>query len=312
MDVRVLDPATAADPAARVLAEAWPPPCLAYPPDSLRWELAAPGPAPVAVLAEDGGEPAGFAAAVPRRVRFRGADRDVYLVSFVAVRPGWQGRGVSGRLYGELLAALRPAGLPVVTFAHAGTAGQAALDRAYPRAGWSIRKIDEFRVHATLVPAGPSPEPADPAAFDALPARQSGPDALHDLPAWDHLAADPRPRAVVVARSPDGGGGATARVLRQPVVNPDGPGVVAVVEGIRLAAGAGPGALKDVVQAAGRAWPNPAGKQVVTVPNVTGIDPAHLRTAGLRQTPTVFYGYVAAADPNEPMIDATAADLPVV
>jgi GNAT superfamily N-acetyltransferase len=310
--VALVEPAEAAGPAALIQAEAWRPPCLAYPADYLRWELTAPGPPARAVLATDGGEPAGFAAAAPRRARFGGADRDLYLVTFVAVRPAWQGRGVAGRLYAELLAALRPTGVPVVTFALAGSGGLAALERAYPRAGWSLRPLGEFRLHATVVTpaAPPAPPPADLADFLRLPSRFDDPAALLDAPG-DHLRADPRPRAAVVSYGAGGEVAAAATAVRAPTATPDGPGAVTVLDGIRFGPGRGAG-LRDLVTAAGRCWPEPDGKAIVTASNVTGIDPAALRAAGLRQAPTVFAGYVAAADPGEPVLAATGTDLAVV
>ncbi|MBX9581903.1 MAG: GNAT family N-acetyltransferase, partial [Gemmataceae bacterium] len=262
MRVASVDPGGAAAAAARVQADAWRPPCLAYPAAYLRWELAAPGPRAFAVLASDGDEPAGFAAALPRRVRFRGADRDLYLVTFMAVRPGWQGRGLAGRLYDALLTALRPIGLPVVTFAPAGSGGQAALERAYPRAGWSLRPLGEFRVHAAVVPPSETPDgpPADD-TFRTLPSRLDDPDALLAAPSpaqWDHLRADPRPRATVVGRNAAGGVVAAATVVRTPTLTPEGPAEVTVIDGLRFAPG-GAAALREVVAAAGSRWPDPAG-----------------------------------------------------
>ena len=314
MTVRValIDPAGAAEAAADIQAGAWRPPCLAYPPEYLRWEFAAPGPAPLAVLAADTEEPVGFASAVPRRCRDRGAERDLYLVTFVAVRPAWQGRGLSARLYAALLDALRPTGVPVVTFALAGSGGQAALERAYARAGWTLRPIGEYRLHATVVTptAPPAPPPADLAEFFRLPGRLDDPHALLDAPDA-HLRADPRPRATVVSHDATGRVVAAATVVRTPTVTPDGPGAVTVLDGIRFGPG-GAAHLRELVTAAGRCWPEPDGKAVVTAANVTGIDPAALRAAGLRQTPTVFHGYVAAADPDEPLLGASGTDLAVV
>lgn len=315
MRVELVDPAAAAE-AAVVQADAWRPPCLAYPAAYLRWELTAPGPPPLAALASDGGEPAGFAAALPRRARFRGADRDLYLVTFVAVRPGWQGRGLAARLYDTLLDAVRATGLPVVTYALAGSGGQAALERAYPRAGWRLGSLGDFRLHATVVsPASPpSPPPVDLAAFRRLPPRLPEADALHDAPSaagWEHLRADPRPRATVVGRDAAGRVVAAGTVVRAPTLTPNGPAEVTVIDGLRYAPG-GSAALREVVTAAGRLWPDADGRGVVTASNVTGVPAADLRAAGLRQTQTVFRGYVAAADPAEPLLGAAGSDLAVV
>lgn len=316
MRVELVDPGGAAEAAAVVQADAWRPPCLAYPAAYLRWELTVPGPPALAALASDGGEPAGFAAALPRRVRLRGDVRDVSLVTFVAVRPGWQGRGLAARLYDTLLEAGRSAGRPVVTFALAGSGGQVALERAYARAGWTLCPLGEFRLHAAVFTpsATPSPLPTDLDAFRRLPPRSADPDVLIHAPSeagWDHLRADPRHRATVVGCNAAGEVVAAATVVRTPTLTPDGPSEVAVIDGLRFAPGGGV-VLREVVTAAGRLWPDADGRAVVTASNVTGVDPADLRAAGLRQTQTVFRGYVAAADPAEPLLAATGTDLAVV
>lgn len=316
MRVEVADPAAVAGRAADVLTAAWPPPCLAYPADYLRWEFTAPGsPSPVVVEATDGGEPVGVAAAVPRRVRFEATERDISLVSFVAVRPGCQGRGVAAGLYDALLAAVRPAGAAVVTFALAGSGGQKAIEKAYPRAGFHLRPLGEYRVHAAAVAAGDPPTTVTVDVYHRLPNWPPDPAAVHDAPSAAgraHRAANPRPRAVVVTRGPGGEVEGAASLVRTPIVTALGPAEVTAIDGLRLAAGAGPAVLKGLVEAAGRVWPAAAGRTTITASNVRGVDPAHLRAAGLRQTPTVYAGFVAAADPADPILRATVTDLPVV
>lgn len=316
MDIRPVDPAGAAEAAAAILAEAWQPPCLDYPTDYLRWEFTAPGPPAVTVLADDGGEPAGFGAALPRRVRVGGAERYVYLVTFVAVRPGWQGRGVGGAVKAAVMAAVRPTDCPIVSFAQAGAGAEVAVLRSYERAGWVLRPLGECRVHAASIPPGDPPGP-DAVLDGPLPPAPvlPGPDILTAAPTaadLDHLRSDPRPRATVVSRGPGGEVVAAAAVVRSPVRTPQGPALVTQVDRLWVGRGAGPGALQKVIEAAGRRWPDPAGRTVVTVSNVSGLDPAALRAANIRQTHTVYRAYVAGPDPSDPILQATGTDLPVV
>jgi GNAT superfamily N-acetyltransferase len=308
----------AVDTASEVLRESWPPPYFAFTPDYLRWRWSAP-PArvPIGVVALDGDEAAGLAAAVSRRVRFRGESRDVALVSYVAVRPPWRGLGVAGRLYATLLAAVRESGLPVVTFAQPGTDGQKVLERAYRAAGFRLHSLGAYRGYGLVVRPEAAPrlsartELAGEADFAVLASDAPDDTTLlaHQIPdQWEYNQADPRPRAAILARGPLGEVAGGVTVVRADMITTRGPDTVALIDRIVLAE-PNEAVLQALVQAAARRWSDVS---MTSVPNICGLAPSLLRAAGLRQTPSCFDGYLASADPSDSLFHASRTNLEVV
>src|SRR4051812_23588967 len=85
-----VNPRKVADQASRILRTAWQPPCVHYSSEYLSWELGFPGET-LAVMAYADDKPVAFIAGVPRRLLLGANMHDVFLVSFHAVVPEWQG-----------------------------------------------------------------------------------------------------------------------------------------------------------------------------------------------------------------------------
>jgi hypothetical protein len=88
--VEIVDPVAFAEPASRVLREAFEPPCLHYTPDYLRWLFGVPnGMESIGVAAFDGAELEGFFGVMPRWMWLGERRIAVHLISALAVRPAW-------------------------------------------------------------------------------------------------------------------------------------------------------------------------------------------------------------------------------
>lgn len=316
-----VNPGAFADSASRILRESWPAPCIHYSPAYLRWQFGVPGAHPaVGVAAFDGDEPVGFAAATPRRLRLQQVRSAAYLVSFVAVRPAWRRRRVAARLYACLLEALRVTGLPIVTFAESNSAGEQALLSAYPAAGFHLRTLGRFPTYGYAPCAGAAPssvqvvETTDAAAI--LAAIQG---CGHHQILWgdvdrrwlNYTTTDPWPRATVVLRQAEGDGLGCAMIVRAEIATADGVRFVAMIDQLFMDRPAAE-TLRALCEFARQRWSSPAARPLVTAPNVWGIDPMILRSAGLRQSPRQFTGYISSPDPLCPFLKALGTNLPVV
>ena len=159
--------------------------------------------------------PAGFAGSTHRRLRHGPEIIDVLLVSFVAVHPDFRNRGIAAGLYRTLLAAIAAARLPVVTFAQAGAAGQRAIERAYPEAGFELRSLGSYPGFA-CAPRGaqetqwmceePTPTLDGRSVAAAINACAADRSILWSAPSgaqWRHYLQDPRPRTLFFLNSSD-------------------------------------------------------------------------------------------------------------
>jgi len=318
--VEQVNPCEFPDSASQVLEESWPAPHVRYTPQYLRWQFTFPGPLPsLGVAAFEGEEPVAFGAATPRRARFRGHGAPVYIVSFVSVRPAWRGRGVAGAIYAELLRHIRQTDSAVVTFAETGSAGQRRLLAAYDAAGFHVRALGEYPVYGFVVPADAPASGSDVectlqldrllpligAADDSATIRHDPDDA-----ALRHYAADPRSRRAVLLRSSDGAQ-AGAMTVRPEMVLRGGIDVATVVESPYLPR---PSAdlVRDLFISAAREVESRATPAIVTAPNLAGIEPEVLRSAGLRRTRSVFTGYACAPAASHPFLQADSADFEVM
>lgn len=320
MRVEPVEPLAFAEEAGRILQEAWPPPALLYTPEYLRWQFGFPGAvSALAVAAFDGDQPVAFIGATPRRLRRGGYSSEAFLLSFLAVRPAWQGKGVAALLYDALLEAICRAGVPVVSFAQVGSAGERCLRKAYPAAGFSLSAIDVLPTYSCLERLSASP-PAVEAVEVVVTALQEVLEACADGTAL-HLApdrmqlqrygCDPRPRAAVLLRAADGrllGGGMV--VLAQ-VKNGRGVEELPIVENLFLREPRAE-ALAALCRFAGRRWPAEGRPRIVNLLNARDIVPAALSAAGLRKTSAGFTAYVAARDPEHPFLAADGTSLEVV
>ena len=137
-----------------MLLECWTPPCLHYSPTYLRWHLRFPASIPpIGIVAFDGEEPAGFIGATPRTVVYESESFDVYLVSFVGVRPAWRNQGIAGSLYRELLSQSELRSNPVVTFADPDSRGEELIRAQYAQAGYELTAMGRFQGYGFVVRA---------------------------------------------------------------------------------------------------------------------------------------------------------------
>jgi GNAT superfamily N-acetyltransferase len=313
--VTCVDPRSVAGAASRVLTDAWPPPCLVYSPGCLAWQLGFPGQVEArAVLATDGDEPVGFAGSTPRRVWFKGEAHEIHIVSFVAVRPPWQGMGLSGQLYRTLLASLREAGATVVTFAQPDSAGEHALVRAYGAAQFVVRTLAPHLAYGYR-PTGISSalrarEVEPPTLLECVRPADEGvlwwaPDAREAA----HLRSDPRRRQTLVLEDDQGHALAGGTAVEQDLSTGGGATKVASLETVYLAEPE-PERLRGLCEAVTRLheWPSGA----VTATSLATLTPDLVRSAGLRRLPAGFHAYLCSASRLGPMAEVRATNLPVV
>ena len=250
--------------ASAILGEAWLPPALKYTPEYLRWQLSFPSgiPTPVAA-AYDGSRPVGFAAATARRFETCGCGLDAAVVSFVAVRPAWRGRGVAAGLYSVLLKALHESDVPVVTFAITGSSGERAIARAYPEAGFAIQPLGNYPTYA-FQRASPVNQEWRPGRggfselFSIVKFCSRDAVGLWSAPSkaqFEHYLADPRPRRFLVAENASTGALAAAWAIRSEVITPQGATVLTTLDSIWLPDARIEG-FECLLRMAAAAWPD--------------------------------------------------------
>src|SRR5262249_3063731 len=158
-------------------------------------------PGALGAAAFDGANPIGFAALIPRCLRWGPTPIRVLLLSFVAVRPGWRGQGVAAVVYRVLLEQAKRLGLPIIPFAETESPGQSALLRGLETAGYHRRDLGSYRTFGALMRSGSGStqaycsEAGD--AADLLPVlgRCADPQTLWSAPDRDqleHYRKDPR------------------------------------------------------------------------------------------------------------------------
>jgi GNAT superfamily N-acetyltransferase len=321
----LVDGAAHAAAASELLNEAWRPPALDYTPEYMRWQLSFPGPwlAP-AVMAFSGSTPAGFAAATPRRVCFRGTHYDAMVLSFVCVRPEYQAQGIASGLYEHLLARIAGLGCLVITYTASGSAGDRVLRRAYREAGFSMHPIGEYAVYAGMVKGGtPGVTPwrasvtEDPGTLrDRIDecARQDA-TLIHSDPSdaqLEHYMRDPRPRRFLTAVHESEGVISSAWAICSGMRGPNGRDTILSLDSVfapRNRAGALPPLLDTAVEALCGTLTGPV---VVAAPSLTGFSAAELRAAGIRKTASSFVGFVCAPFLPEGIEHADGTTLEVI
>ncbi len=306
--------------ASAILTAAWPAPALHYTPAYLHWQLSFPGPVlPPAAAAFVDSKPAGFAASTHRRLRHGPEVFDVLLVSFVGVHPDFRNRGIAAGLYRTLLAAVATTHLPVITFAQAGSAGQRAIERAYPDAGFQLRPLGSYPGFASV------PRPSQEAQWEceektsaldwssvaaAVDACATDRSLLWSAPTdaqWRHYLQDPRPRNLLSLKSGDVEP-AAAWVVQTAYVTGQGVASVAAIDCAWLNRSR-PELLPGLASAVARISP---AATVVNAPSLAGFDPKRLRDAGFRQTGLGFHGYCATAPGAAPLPSAEAVNCEIV
>ena len=273
--------------ASAILTAAWPAPALHYSPEYLHWQLSFPGPIPApAVAAFVDSNPAGFAGSTHRRLRHGPESIDVLLVSFVAVHPDFRNRGIAAGLYRTLLAAIAATRLPVITFAQPGSAGQRAIERAYPEAGFELRPLGTYPGYACAPRASQETQwiesPSDTSVVEACAADRR---LLWSAPTdvqWRHYTQDPRTRRFLSLDSER----ASAWAVQTAYVTAQGVSSVAAIDCVWLNR-ARPDLLSGLATAIARTSP---AASVVNAPSLAGFDPKPSRTAA-----TFMIGVVASA-----------------
>lgn len=322
MRIERVSPGDRACEASRVLQAAWTPPCLRYAPEDLEWLFHRPGWGPhYGLMAIDEEErPIGFVGALARRVRFRGQVREVYSSSFLSVVPE---RGL-----GSLATALvriegrdiRGEGRPILVFAEPGSLGEAML-KGVESVGMVRRSAGTYRVHGGLPPRSTDGLPT------AREATETDLDAVVELAAQcedgtiirdslnraqlEHERADPRGRCLAVVEDNAGRTVAAAAVYRSETIGPRRPETTATIGALWMSRQA-PEALRALLAFTASRWAGTVTSPVVTMPNVTGLNSEFLRASGVRVTPAVWTGWIFAADPLDPLLEAEGMDLEII
>ena len=316
----LVDGAAHALAASEILNEAWRPPALDYTPEYMRWQLSFPGPWPVpAVMAFNGSAPAGFAAATPRRVRYGGTHYDAVVLSFVCVRPEYQGQGIARGLYERLLERIAVLGCLVITYTTPGSAGDRVLQHAYPEAGFTMHAIGEYAMHARVA-KGAAQRAFGAEDFGVLRScidecAKQDPALIHSDPSdaqLEHYMRDPRPRQLLIAVDESQGPTGAAWAIRSDMRGPNGRDTILALDSVFVPRNR-PEALPPLFEMAGEVLhSNSAGPMVVAAPSLTGFSAADLRSAGIRKTASGFVGYVCAPGLPEGFDRADGTTLEVV
>ena len=302
---QLVDGAAFAIRASAILEEAWEPPAIRYTPEYLQWQLGFPAsPALPAAAAFDDGEAVGFAAASPRRLRWGSKCTDVALVSFVAVRPRWRNRGIAAGLYRTLTSALSDRHLPAITFASPSSSGERTLLSSYQQAGFSVHPLGDYPNYARL--ARDSSIDSDYEAVitnDLCQLSLLTHECSRDLSVlWsdpndaqlEHYAKDPRGRKFLIVRHSTAGLVGAAWVIRMEHRTLTGPSVLKTLDCVWIRKDHAR-ALPALYRCAAAAWTGEHdGPVIIGAPNLSIIDPAILRSMGIRQTGARFRGYFCA------------------
>ncbi len=299
---------------AQVLQRAWPAPVIHYSADYCGWQFRFPGAAPVVAATFDGDRIVGSFAAVPRRIALGQRVERVMLVSFLAVDPDYQRRGIARELYKVLLADLAARRLPFVIFAKTGTPGQGLIESEPTAARFHGANLGDYVIHGFMA-RGAEPTIAVEALADAqelvfavgqVDLLASRPDVLQ----LQHYAAGEHHR-VAVARDSDGSICGAAAITRTQYANQRGLEWTTIVDSFLLPP-TSPDALKALLSYAAKAFAADDGPALCTVPNVAQLDPEWFRPVGLRRTATSYSGIAYAPDANHPLLAAQRTNLEIV
>jgi GNAT superfamily N-acetyltransferase len=325
MQYRLVDGADFACSASELLQRVWRPPALFYSPEYVKWQLSFPGTfTPPAVAAFEGSTLAGFAASTHRRVLYAAAVYHVLVVSFVGVDPDFRNRGIASGLYAFLLSAIAERGIPVITYAQKGSAGERAIERSYPGAGFALHAIGAFPLFGCVVRSETDAQGWATASAGEESAilrtltnsNSGGNDRICSEPSAaqiEHYLRDPRGRRLLVQRH--GGGDVTgaAWAVRAEHTSANGTHSVAAIDGAWLAPEQAC-TLPGLAAAVARLWNDAGSQQPVTVQAscLGGVDAQAARQVGFRQIATPFQGYVAVSSTPHPLCDARGSNLEVV
>jgi len=317
------DPTPVVEAAGRILRAAWAPPVLHYSDAYLKWQFGFPGGPAVAGMARDAGELAALIVATPRRFRFRGAASRGYLLSFLAVDPSLQGKGIAGKVYDEVLRGLRKTGLLTVVYLEAHSeAAQRSLSGSVKRVGFQMKKIGQYVNHGFAASSAASS--AAPGALAAREARDLGevlaaidackaPEVLWSAPdraQLEHYLRDPRGRKMLVVEEEGRVTGAAMVFLSELTNKEGGLDRVATVDALFI-----PEPTVERVTAlfrgAAEAFAGQTTGPVVSAPNVALLPPEVVRAAKIRPTGAVYEAYAIHGE-GHPFMDAELSNLEIV
>jgi len=303
LSFELVDGAGLSADASRLLEEAWNPPAVHYTPNYLTWQLSFPSPSGLPCAAAfDGSKLVGFAGATARRLRHGAGDIYAAIVSFVAVHPDWRGQGAATGMYRILVQALAEREIPVITYAMPATAGERALLKAYPAAGFRIQPLGTYSNYAFARGGDGTDEQwrgyfsEDAAVLSSLAEELADEDTTGlwsgpTQPQLEHYFTDPRPRKLILVEHASTGHRGGGFVLRSELRTPDGVVTVTTLDSVWLQSAAIT-ALPCLLRLAAAAWPHSGtAPPVVMCPNLSGFDPSALRSIGLRKTGGQFCGY---------------------
>jgi GNAT superfamily N-acetyltransferase len=318
-----VDPYAFAEPASRILQEAWPPPTMRFTADYLRWQFSFPGPLPpLGVAAFEGDEPVGFVGMTPRQLRFRGHSGPAYLHSFGGVRPAWRGRGLAAELYAYLLERREPA-LPIVGWIEEGAGGHRTLLRAASLAGFEVPLpvLGANPVYGYRPGGADSDGPlldvvedADGRAFLDVARRCVSPDTIWNDPdtvILEHYRRDPRGRLLVVVNASDGEAVGAAMLVHAEVVTARQLERVATVDSVFLPR-PDLDTLASVLRFTARRWAPPGRPSVVSAPSLWTVPAEVRRAAGLRRMGKGFQGQLEVPSHRHPYASAEGTNLEIV
>jgi hypothetical protein len=314
-----VDPYAFADAAGQILQESWEPPCIRYSGDYLRWLFSFPGvPRAIGIVALVGEDAAGFAAALPWRMRFRGNAFPAWQVGLGAVRPNRRGLIAVG-LYRKLGEAVRATGWPHFAFPLGDSLPERVLTGTFEAGGFQRRPFGEYRTYGYMARAEGATSPVsctvarDDSEFLASIQGCTDAQTVWNDPSPEQLAhyrQDPRRRTLVVLRGPDGGFLGAGMLVRSEIVTPQGTDFVPTIASVYLPSPS-PDVLRALLRFATTHYAGQVTSAVITAANVHGIDPVILRQAGLRASVTWLRGHLFVARGDEALGGAQGTNLAI-
>lgn len=302
------------DQVATVLQRAWPAPAIHYSLDYCSWQFRFPGArAPIAAATLDGDRLVGSVVMVPRRLSLAGRIEPAWLLSFLAVAPDYQRRGLARELYRVVLPEVAASGWPMVVFAKTDSPGHRLIVSEPEAAGLVGASLGDYVIHGFMDRGRDAPLAVETCSDVAALNLGDGPDGLlcsrPDVLQLHHYASG-ADRRIAVVRDPGGDIAGAAVVNRTEYGTQKGRAWAAIVDSF-LIPPSSPEALQSLLTYAVRELGS-ADSPVCTAPNVATLNPDWFRPIGLRRTPTSYSGIVYAADPGHPFLAAARTNLEIV
>lgn len=315
-----VNPANVVAEAGRVLRKAWAPPVLHYNDAYLAWQFAFPSGPSLGAAARQDGQLAALIAATPRRFRFRGAVSNGYVLSFLAVDPDFQGKGLAGKVYDEILRALRGTGRPSVVFVEAHSEpAQRVLFSSVKRVGLQLKKMGQYVNHGYMpgheAPAGAAAAREARSTAEVLAVIDACSEgrvlwSAPDQARLEHYLKDPRGRKLLVAEEEGRVTGAALVMLSELTSKAGGIDRVTTVDALYV-----PEPTADRVGAlfrgAAEAFAGQTTAPVVSAPNVAALPKEVVRAAKLRSTGAVYDAFIFHGEAH-PFLEAEVTNLEVI